>query len=101
MSFKSLAPTQPPLNVNLSVISRNVSVSWSPIDCVERNGLITLYIVEFLPVGGNVTTESVPKESFTASDLMPSTNYSFRVAGVNSHGIGPFSAAILFATKGM
>ncbi len=34
-------------------------------------------------------------ESFSASGLIPGTNYSFRVAGVNSEGQGPFSDTIL------
>ncbi len=75
-------------------------MSWSPIDCIERNGLLNHYIVEFLQVGGSLTTESVATESFMASDLTPNTNYSFRVAGVNEDGMGPFSTPLFFLTDG-
>ena len=33
----------------------------------------------------------VINRTFTASGLIPHTNYTFRVAGVNDAGIGPFN----------
>ncbi len=44
--------------------------------------------------------ESVIEEIFTVSELIPSSNYSFRVAGVNSDGIGPFSDTVFIVTDG-
>ncbi len=51
-------------------------------------------------MGGSLTTESVANESFMANGLTPNTNYSFRVAGVNEDGMGPFSTSLFFLTDG-
>ena len=66
-------------------------MSWTRIRCIERNGPITNYRVEFQEVGGALTPGVVVNRTFTASKLTPYTNYTFRVAGVNDNGTGPFS----------
>ena len=72
-------------------------MSWDAIECLERNGEITDYTVVFQQQGGaEVPGEVNARErSFTASGLTPHTNYTFRVAGVNSNGTGPFSDEII------
>ena len=84
-----------------STTSRSVSVSWSTIDCIERNGVITNYTVVFQERGGAVipVEVNVIDRTFTASGLTPHTNYIFRVAGVNSNGTGPCSSDITFLTN--
>ena len=86
------APTASP-NINtLSTTSRSVNVSWIQVRCIERNGPITDYTVEFRDVGGALIPGSVVDRTFTASGLTPYTNYyTFKVAGVNNNGTGPFS----------
>ena len=78
-----------------STISRNVSVSWSTIECIERNGEITNYAAVFQEQGGFIYMipgeVNVMDRTFTASRLTPHTNYTFRVAGVNSNGTGPYT----------
>ena len=79
--------------------ARSVSVSWNEIECIERNGMITNYTVEFSSLGGSVIPGVLMVERrFTASGLTPFTNYTFRVAGVNSIGAGPFSDLITIQT---
>ena len=41
---------------------------------------------------------NVIDRTFTASELTPHTNYTFRVAGVNSNGTGPYSNDITVLT---
>ena len=65
-------------------------MSWTQIRCIERNGPITSYTVEFQEVGGALIPGVVVNRTFTASGLTPYTNYTFRVAGVNEAGTGPF-----------
>ena len=79
---------------------RSVSVSWNEIECIERNGMITNYTVEFSSLGGSVIPGvlMVNERRFIASGLTPFTNYTFRVAGVNSIGTGPFSDLITIQT---
>ena len=105
MSFIHVAPTRPPHNVTPSTTSRSVSVSWSTVECIERNGEITNYTVVFQEQGGSVIPGEVNAmdRTFTASGLTPHTNYTFRVAGVNSNGTGPYTniSGILTDEDGM
>ena len=105
MSFILVAPTRPPHDVTPSTTSRSVSVSWSTIECIERNGVITNYTVVFQEQGGAVTTGevNVMDRTFTASGLIPHTNYIFRVAGVNINGTGSYTniSSILTDEDGM
>ena len=96
-----IAPTGPSGDVTPSTTSRSVSVSWSTIDCIERNGVITNYTVVFQEQGGAVIPGevNVMDRTFTASGLTPHTNYIFRVAGVNSNGTGPYSNDTMFTTE--
>ena len=66
-------------------------MSWTQISCIERNGAITSYRLEFQEVGGAMIPGVVVNRTFTASELTPYRNYTFRVAGVNDNGTGPFS----------
>ena len=92
------APTGPPLNLSTTTTSRNVMISWDTIECIERNGIITGYIVEFQEEGGAMIPGEVVGQNFTVSGLTPATHYSFRVAGVNSNGTGPFTTATITST---
>ena len=76
-----------------STTSRSVSVSWSTIECIERNGEIINYTVVFQEQGGAVIPGevNVMDRTFTASGLTPHTNYTFRVAGVNNNSTGPYT----------
>ena len=83
-----------------TMTSRNVSVTWSNITCIERNGEIAGYAVEFGPSGGaTVMTMQDTTPSFTRNGLTPFTDYTFRVAGVNSAGTGVYSDTITIRTS--
>ena len=90
-----MAHTQPPLelphNVLSSTTSRSIQVSWDPIECRERNGEITGYVMEWMELGGTVMLSNVTGRNFTSTDLTPFTLYTFRVAGVNINDTGTFS----------
>ena len=97
MVFSAAAPTAPPRNIHTpSTTSRSVSVSWTKIDCIERNGPITSYTVEFQEA---LITSVVVNRTFIASGLTPYTNYTFRVAGVNNNDTGPFTDVISIQTE--
>ena len=100
MSFILVVPTRPPRDVTPSTTSRSVSVSWSTIECIERNGEITNYTVVFQEQGGAVIPGevNVMDRTFTASGLSPHTNYTFRVAGFNSNDTGPYSNITIILT---
>ena len=75
-------------------------MSWSTIECIEQNGAITDYTVVFQKQGGAVIPGGVNTidRTFTASGLTPHTNYTFRIAGVNSNGTGPYTNTIVIVT---
>ena len=74
-------------------------MTWDPIACIERNGEITGYAVKFQEQGeARSPGEEVVNQSFMASGLRPYTNYTFRVAGVNINGTGPFSNTTIITT---
>ena len=85
--------------MNVFTTSRRAIVSWYSIDCIERNGVIANYTVDFREQGSGarIMGETVD-QTFTASGLTPHTNYTFRVAGVNEVGMSPFSDVITLST---
>lgn len=81
--------------------SRSISFTWDKVNnCLENNETVTGYAVEFGPLGG--TTDSIITQdtmrSFSMNGLTPGTNYTFRVAEINSVGIGVYSDVINVAT---
>ena len=94
----TIAPTGVPTSLSAFISFNAVTVTWDVIDCIERNGIITGYVVEFQEQGGARITGEVVGQSFTAAGLTPATRYTFRVAGVNSNGTGPFTAERTFTT---
>ena len=63
--------------------------------------MITNYTVVFQELGGAVIPGevNVMNRAFTASGLTPNTYYTFRVAGINSNGTGPYSNDITVLTN--
>ena len=95
----STAPTAAPAILLHNFTSRSFDVTWESIECSERNGIITDYAVDFQEESGVSVPGDVMGESFTASGLTPHTVYTFRVAGVNSNGTGPFTSIMSFQTN--
>ena len=70
-------------------------------NCTQRNGTITGYIVQYYIEGGEaVLTVNVPQgiSSIVISNLTESSFYYIRIAGINDNGIGPYSEALRFYT---
>ncbi len=96
-----IAPSAPPRNVMPTITtSRSITVTWDTITCIERNGIITSYTVEFGPSGNPTMRTGITELTFTASTngLTPFTNYTFQVAGVNSVNTGMYSNIISITT---
>ena len=93
-----VAPTGAPSVVTPSMTSRNITVTWDTIECIERNGLITNYTVVFQEEGGADVPGNIVNRTFSATELTPFTSYTFQVAGVNDVGTGPYTNAITVTT---
>ena len=78
---------------NSSVTSTSISVRWDALSCVDRNGGIPDYRIEY-----GTTTSTLPGTSFTANRLRPSTTYNFRVAGVRGSQTGLYSSTLSIMT---
>ena len=96
-----VVPSAPPSNVTISkVTGTNITVQWRPVDCIHYNGDIISYLLQYeAQESGNTQTYTTTGEQSTISNLMSSTNYSIKVAAVNSAGTGEFSPAIMTETR--
>ena len=76
-------------------------MQWEQVDCIDRNGDITGYSVQYrVQQSGDSSTLSVSGSKTIISNLDSATTYSIQVAAVNSAGIGVYCAAIYAITIG-
>ena len=82
--------------------STALTVQWGPVPCIEQNGDITGYTVQYGVVGSESTqTHDISEDGVNEaiiSHLMSDTSYWIKVAAVNSEGIGKFSERFLNQT---
>ena len=91
MSFSS-APTDSPMPREGTVTARSITIEWDELPCLDRNGVITSYIVEARAGGEADRTVNVNDGSSrkaTLSGLTPSTAYTVSLQAVNSADSGP------------
>ncbi len=78
-----------------------ISIEWNEVECADRNGDITSYSVRYGPSSLPLSDRSVETTSdpnsrrFSVGGREIGTSYSFEVAVVNGHGIGPYSTTIM------
>ncbi len=90
------APTGSPGVPTASVImSTNITLTWPEIDCLDRNGAITSYIIQYGEgTNRNITiTTTSSATTHLITGLKPFTEYTFTVAGANGRNTGPLSNA--------
>ena len=91
MSFSS-APTDSPMPREGTVTARSITIEWDELACLDRNGVITSYIVKARISGTLIRTVNVNDGSArrgTVSELTPSTAYIVSLQAVNSADSGP------------
>ena len=96
-------PGAPPGNARSTMsTATTITLMWDELNCVDRNGVITGYVVQYgitaFNTSMNVTGTSASDRTFTASGLVPLTTYMFRIAAANSDGVGPYSSVESLAT---
>ena len=99
-----LAPSAAPTSVSVlpNVTSSSITVQWEMVPCINRNGDIAGYLVQYEQVGsGSPHTLTVSEGGIltTIQSVMSSTNYSIQVAAENSAGTGPYSDRIVVETQ--
>ncbi len=97
------APTgSPGALIATSITFTSITLSWTEINCLDRNGIITRYMIKYGE--GHTTMDRIigtkTNDTFyLITGLKPYTTYNFIIAGVNSVKTGPFSSpGIVFKT---
>ena len=94
-------PSSPPEGVQLvPVDSTSLRLEWGLPPELERNGIITQYVVDCTGIASVQSPMVLPSPTFNTppslqqllTGLSSFTNYSCRVAAANVNGSGPFSA---------
>ena len=81
------------------VTSSSITVQWGAVPCIEQNGEITGYSVQY---GNQAQSVSVGNATeITISNLTPSTTYNVQVAAVNDADTGDYSNIISIMTLGI
>ncbi len=80
--------------------STNITITWTEIACLSRNGVITGYTIRYGPVNTLPTTidHTSTDRSRVISGLTPFTNYTVSVRGVNIAGGGGYSREAVIRT---
>ena len=69
---------------------RSITVSWSPPNLMDRNGVITSYTVNCSSSGvATITMVYSVAETYTLGGFKPATSYTCDIVAANSAGMGP------------
>ena len=80
-------------------MATSVVLSWDELDCLERNGDITGYMIRYVGNSQTITNSSSDTSTtYTIQGLDPFTEYLLAVAAMNSNDVGPFSGQPLTVT---
>ena len=92
------APSGPVLNlVANSFNSTSVTITWDRVSCVQRNSDITGYQISY--DGDSVNVPGTDMREFTASGLIPRTQYTFLVTPLSNSGMGTQVASVVRETS--
>ena len=91
-----IAPSGKPHNVSgYSLNSTSIHLEWSTVNCSEQNGNIMGYEIHYQPLEypqlelTETVTTNEQTMLFTATHLIPLTDYMFSVSAMNTNGTGP------------
>ena len=91
-----VVPSRAPAVTEAMVLSpTEVRVSWSEVDPIHQNGIITVYEVDYQPLrdfeSEDVTQVNTTATTIVLMDLHESVQYSITVRAFTSVGAGAFS----------
>ncbi len=84
--------------------STSVTIQWDRVSCVQRNSDITGYQISYGYTVEGITLDSVnvpgtDMREFTASGLIPRTQYTFLVTPLSNSGMGTQVASVVRETS--
>ena len=95
----SSAPSgSPGAPTSSSTTSTSITITWTEIACLDRNGVITGYTIRYESVNTSPTIITSTDRSIVISGLTAFTNYTVSVRGVNGAGDGIYSAETVIRT---
>ena len=77
--------------------STSVTIQWDRVTCVLRNSDITGYQISY--DGETVDVSGTDMREFTASGLIPRTQYTFTVTPISNSGMGTEVASVVRETS--
>ena len=88
----SAVPSAAPANFSfVSETPTNVTVTWEPVLCMYRNGLITDYVIRYKELNtGLVSNKTIAGDNmrmFEITGLKQATQYEIKIAALNSVGL--------------
>ena len=86
----------------LNVTATTISLTWQPLNFLDRNGVIIYYTVKYnstLRNDSGIEQISGSTMSITLSNLIPYTTYNITIAASTSAGRGPESPIQFVTTK--
>ena len=99
------APSSPPDSLRVSSTSlTSISITWGDVPCRERNvDMITGYRVKYHSNHSNPHGNQIDEinRTFTASELIPRTNYTFEVRAFYNHSTNNFTVGPLANITGV
>ena len=85
------APSAAPRHLTFNTVnSKNITLTWRNINCIQRNGIITSFDIQYGQVDGALATMRIwssDTTSYIVIGLLPFTEYWFQIAGVNSEAL--------------
>lgn len=85
--------------------STAIMVSWERVTAIDRNGIITQYEIEYIPlntfmgqIGRNTTLVESSTMSLNRTNLEEYVNYTISVRALTVVGGGPYSEALTHLT---
>ena len=83
----------------VSMDSSSVTLTWVNLTCMDQNGPISGYVIEYTPDGGMASTILLTGNN-QLTGLTACTNYTLRIAAQNDAGTGDFSSPLSVVTNG-
>ncbi len=84
-----------------NVVPQSISYSWENPECGKRNGEIVTYTFEITNDRTNDNINDKTTDSIvTINNLTPYVTYTFKVAALNTAGMGPFSEIVTRTAEG-
>ena len=103
MLFSAVPSGSPTVVSATTSTSTTITVHWEPVDCIDSNGVLTGYSVQYKVVesgtGGTMSVTDGSALQLRIKGLSTTTDYSVSVAAVNSAGTGVYSDPYLITTE--